>query len=348
MKKNYILFIVLFTLTTACHRQRLEQITPFARIKVKIDWSKSGINPALGVGQDYVHHVSFRFFPQDGGEPFEEYLETNVYEGEILVPMGKYTVMAMNESVQYDEKYWEDYLTFHEIDSYEDIYVRSLSYLKSTGRTKYSEAYTPPVDEFYVGSPNERFAKECHKLAIWTCDNLEVTPQMVEESNSQTKAGKEIPPYIIKMSQVHTDVKVKFKFKNIKSVYLVNVAATGFAKMKQLHAGKIRGEDPSTCFFRLQNRDLNPDNIHGTLDYTFRTLGRTAKDAKYTIELDVIFIDGTRHKPDVPLVFDISDEINNNEDAYIEIDIDDEIDLPVVTGDLEVEEWEDNENITLT
>ena len=96
--KKYILVLLALIVVVACKRQELGgSCYVSVRLYVDVNWDNSGISPTK-IAVDDVHRVSLRFFPKDGSEPFERYLETNVYGGYIEVPIGDYSIMAMNES----------------------------------------------------------------------------------------------------------------------------------------------------------------------------------------------------------------------------------------------------------
>ncbi|MFR9557092.1 MAG: hypothetical protein SNJ35_05910 [Rikenellaceae bacterium] len=78
--------IIIFVMI-ACERNSIpcSTLSPqSALIPVAVDWSESGLYVAESRNdEDEVHRLSLRFFPDDGGEPFERYLESNLNSANI-------------------------------------------------------------------------------------------------------------------------------------------------------------------------------------------------------------------------------------------------------------------------
>ncbi len=302
-----------------------------ALITVIVDWDNSGIAPAKGQGQDKVHSVSLRFFPKDGSEPFQRYLEDNVYNGEIEVPVGEYSVIAMNESVT--DAYWHDYYLFHDIDSYDKISA------SVADNNPASYDYYKPVD-------GEQFMKEAHKLASWSLDDFSVTADMVTGSRiAKTKAEKDKFTLKADMRRLTSDIRVSVDIVNLASSKLIQGAVRGFAQKMYLASAKSE-VSPATQFFTLNERKLNAGSeTDGTAWVNFRSFGKQPNglQAEYSVMLDVILVNGTRYDPATPLDWDFTKDVNQQKDIYINL----KITLPKIDEDIDSEDWEDDENIII-
>ena len=164
-------FFVATMVITTCERRPLEndELPPTAKLAVKIDWSKSGIEPYAKDGKG-VHRVSFRFFPHDSRLPiFERYLEGNVTEGEIEVSIGKYSVIVFNESLD-DLNYWDGAITFTDVNSFADFAANAVPYPAAQRALEFP---------FYKPLQGEQFIVEPLPLASWSIEHFEVTENMI-------------------------------------------------------------------------------------------------------------------------------------------------------------------------
>ena len=332
-------------LFTACERRPLEDdFAEMALIPVKIDWSKSGIDVTSPDGNGLVHRVSLRFFPTDGSPAFDRYLETNVIEGVIEVPIGKYNVVVFNESV--NDVYWEDAIYFTDVNNYNSFAANIVT-------------DSPANYPLYTPIPGETLIVEPYKLASWNLDNFEVTREMVTYSRSRNRSnmtlrdvgGEELTKVV--MRPLTYNVTVAARVENLCSAQQIQTAMRGFSSKVYMASARTE-QTPVTHIFNLNGRvwDDPANPIHGTTRKTFLSFGRLPQAAQYWVNLDILFVTGEFFVPPRPLLFNVSEQVGESEvsvgiDVNINIDIDIAIDiqLPYVEGGIHVGEWDDEEVI---
>ncbi len=264
----YILLGLIIIFTSSCAYQPILErdiVYTSAYIPVKINWNNSGFNILEnGVSKqsgESVHRATFRFFPKDGSEPFERYLEGNVYDGEIEVPIGEYSVIVMNES--HTDVYWEGSVTsgyesivFENVDSYENF----SAYVKTHTNNPAGYYLTEYVNDNYL------FMQPPLRLATWSIDNFVVTQDMVDyshqllatrrtkgetediETKTLMKSVDEDMFYAltrdsigddngVDMRSLTRDVTVVLKVKNLTSVGGVKGAVDGFVNKVNMRTG---------------------------------------------------------------------------------------------------------------
>ena len=94
--RKIILLAALFavSLFTACERRSIEDgFEDTALIPVRIDWSLSGVSV------EEMHRASVWLFPLDGSVPLQYRLESDLTYREIAVPVGAYSALVFNETV---------------------------------------------------------------------------------------------------------------------------------------------------------------------------------------------------------------------------------------------------------
>ena len=334
MKRAMIISILVAAVTapifTACERRPLEDdFGVTALIPVKIDWSRSNIPVTEARGNGLVHRVSLRFFPKEGSPVFDRYLELNVIEGEIEVPVGEYSVVVFNESV-YDI-YWEDAITFSDVDSYDDFAAT----IVADNAANYP-FYHPLRDEELIVSP--------FLLASWSLDDFTVTEEMVANSRSSTRRasradGQENALTKIVMRALTYNVNVTAHAENLSSAQLLQGAMRGFARTVYMASAET-AQTPATHIFKLNSRVWDTGSSrHGTVSKSFLSFGRLPQDEKYEINVDAVFIDGTIHEEQ--LLWDVTDQVVAHPADAIDIDIDLDIQLPLITEGILVGDWDD-------
>ncbi len=333
MKKALVLLMLASAtvlLLTGCQRRPLEDdfgIT--ALIPVKIDWSQSNIPVTEARGNGEVHRVSLRFFPTDGSPAFDRYLEVSVIEGEIEVPIGEYSVVVFNESI-YDI-YWDGTVTFSDVNSYEDFAAT----IELDNEEKYP-FYHKPVGEELILEP--------FKMASWSIDYFEVTKDMVSRSRSRTKSSSraddpETALTKIVMRPLTHNVNVIAHVKNLSSAQLIQGAMRGMAR-KIYMASANTAYMPATHVFKLNSRVWDAGSkTDGTVSKRFLSFGRLPGDEEYVINIDAVFIDGTVH--DEELIYDVTDQVKSSPDGTIDIDIDIDMQFPLITEGIYVGDWDD-------
>ena len=330
MTLSMLAAVVAIPLFTACERRPLEDdFGVTALIPVKIDWSRSNIPVTDAGGNGYVHRVSLRFFPKDGSAAFDRYLELNVIEGKIEVPIGAYSVVVFNESV-YDV-YWEDAIRFSDVDSYADFAATIVH-----GQAANYPFYRPLVGEELIVEP--------FRLASWSLDDFTITKETVTRTRSATRAasGADDPENAltrIVMRALTHNVNVTAHVENLSSAQLLQGAMRGFAQTVYMASGET-AQTPATHIFKLNSRVWDAGSqAHGTVSRSFLSFGRLPQNEQYWVDVDAVFIDGAFH--DEQLLWNVTDQVTAHPAGAIDIYIDLTLQLPLITEGIFVGDWED-------
>ncbi len=332
MKRLAVIFILM---SVSCSRRPLvgevcvDNLST-AVIPVAVDWSISGITPAEGVNdEDYVHRVSLRFFPVDGSEPFDRYLESNIYEGEIEVPIGEYSVVVFNESI-YDT-FWSDVYRFENVDDFDNFIAVLIE------------------DEL-----SAEYSTEAYKLASWSVEHFEVTQSMVNTtrlaqsytrlSSEETRMLTTLEDIILQPLTCYINVSANIQY--LSSAQYVACEVTGFADRVYMASGESHSTQ-TLHKVELVDREYSDDeNKHGTISESRLVLSKSTDDAaEYKLLFEIYLTDGTQHSPDEPLEFDVSHQVTRY--ATDDYDLSADLELPEVTSGIDVEGWSDEEVVTL-
>ena len=337
--------MILLSIVT-CERRPLEDedLPPAALIPVKIDWSKSGFNFTTKDGGNMVHRVSLRFYPKDSNRPvFDVYLEGDVTEGKINIPVGRYSVIVFNESVD-DRGYWEGRINFTDANSYHDFAANAVPY-NSNARDQLFPFYKPQVGEKLINEPLH--------LASWSIEHFEVTEKMVlvsyDEKPKSYISEEDYEMFTsltrIVMRPLTRPVNVTARVENLISSHISYLAMNGFAGKVYMASGETT-QSPTTYLFTLGQKKYEANNKNGTASATFYSFGRTPASGtikeSYTIGADILLRTGELYQPTPPLRFDVTGQVIPNYDSKVEIDIEISYALPFVEGGIEVEDWEDD------
>lgn len=339
--KNKILSLALIAgfaalLAAGCERRPLEdEYAESALIPVRIDWTKSGIPVTDPTGSGLVHRVSLRFFPKDGSAAFDRFMETNVIEGSVEVPVGEYSVVVFNESVH--DAWWEDAVVFSGMDSYDDFAATIVTD---------SEANYP----FYAPLAEETLIVEPYRLASWSLDEFNVTDEMVKQTR-YTGGGTYAGPTDeqvnaltrITMRRLTYNVTVKAEVQNLCSAQLIQSAVRGFAR-KVYMASAQTTQEPGTHVLKLNNRQwTDAAQRDGTVTKSFLSFGRLPGESQYAVNLDVVFVTGEVYEPTQSMLYDVTDQVLDSPQINIDINIDLRLQLPYVEGGIHVGDWDDEE-----
>ncbi|MDR2935761.1 MAG: DUF5119 domain-containing protein [Rikenellaceae bacterium] len=344
----------------SCERRPLEEddIMTTALIPVRVDWSRSNIpvTEADLTGGSHVHRVSLRFYPEDGSPVFERHLEGNIFEGQVELPVGRYRVIAMNESVD-DVSYWEDAITFSDADDY-DRFVATINPLPAAERAERFPFYRPAAGENVVVEPL--------RLASWSLDDFEVTEEMVAVSRGYRAAASDSTEEMlgaltrVAMRNLTYNVNVTAHVKNLVSAQAMHTAVSGLAGKVYLASARTE-RHPSTHLFLLNGRTWDTNNTDGTTRKSFLSFGRLPQDAaaeSYRIALDVLLVTGELYTASGPMLFDVTKQVRASSGTDINLYIPEEsespdkpgfsdkpgsIDLPYVEGGINVGDWDDEE-----
>ena len=326
----------------ACVRRPLEdlELPPAALIPVKIDWSRSGFKFSSRSGPS-VHRVSLRFFPKDGFLPvFDVYLERNLMEGEIRVPIGRYSVIVFNETLE-DEGFWEGRVHFTDVDSFHDFAANAVPYNRNTLTEQFP---------FYKPQPGEMLIAEPLHLASWSIEHFEVTEKMVPVSFGEQPesflSDEEYEMFLslkkVVMLPLTRPVNVTARIGNIVSSHINYLAMQGFTGKVFMSSGQTTQRN-TTFLFRLGRRHYEANGKDGSAGASFYCFGRTeAYPESYTIAADVVFVTGELFKPSPPLLFDLTGQVITNYHDRFAIDLAIEYDLPYMEGGIAVDNWDDD------
>ena len=336
------LFLLTLVITT-CERRPLEydELPAAAKFEVKIDWSKSGINPYAGDGKG-VHRVSFRFFSKDKKTYlFERYLEDSKTEGEILVPLGSFSVIVYNESVDDQRTWWDGAITFTDINNYDNFAANAVSY-DAAQRTK--------LFPFYKPISGEQFIEEPLQLASWSIENFVVTDNMIlvmqgakpsytlsEEETEMIDAFKNVV-----MRALTRQVNITARVENMVSAQTTYMAMRGFTNKVYMASGRTVNS-PRTYLFILTGRKFDTGGKNGTMNGSFWSFGRVpvSSGESYQLAADVLFGTGELHKPPAPLLFDVTGQVIPDYNKKVPIDLSIQYSLPYVEGGITVDDWVD-------
>lgn len=330
MKQLYKLMLsaIFLTTTTACERRSLyDDCLGDVSIPVKIDWSISGITPNSGSEVDFVHRVSIRFFPKDGSPAFDRYLEGDVFEGEIHVPKGTYSVVVYNEAV--DDIYWSDAIRFDDVNDY-NLFSANIIEI------------SPLPYDFYTPQPGETFAAEPLKLASWSLDHFEVAlyKKNCNECNDEINTALTK----VKLRRLVIPVHVVAEVTNLKSAMRMEAALTGMASKVYMASGES-ATSPTTHLFAFRSPVWNDaTEIDGWVERNLLSFGRLSQPSVYSLNMGVIFVTGERYIPDIPLRYDVTNQvISSQQSENIEIRV--KLLLPVVDDGINIGGWDDEDHI---
>ncbi len=359
MRTILILWAVM--LLSSCHYQPIlerDYKHETALIPVKINWSRSGFDiDASGKSKQSnssVHRATVRFFPKDGSESFERYLEGNVFEGEIEVPIGSYSIIIMNES--HTDPYWNgsssggyESIVFENVDSYENF---------SASVKLHDNNPTGYFFEEYVAS-NYKFMFRPLQLASWNIDHFEVTEELVEYTRAlqASKYGKgksdsgedidEMPQFSrafdekmyyaltrddendtdgVDMRKLTRDVEITLRVKNLTSISKITGAIDGFVNKVSMRTGdgfkEPAGQNMLQYFtFNGRKNWYSPDNRPMGEDWRPNSSGDNIYEG-YTGETSVSFLSFGRNIP-------FETKGGNTQGTYML-----DLDFVYITGDL--------------
>ena len=316
-------------------------------IPVDINWLQSGINTSNLPRTDEIHRVSLRFFPADGSTAFDRYLEGNVIEGEIAVPVGRYSVVAFNESI-YDLDWWQG-VTFTDVDSYGGFAAN----VDPDAAANY-RFYTPVAGQQLVAEPQP--------LASWSLGDFEVTEQMAYAQHGSGSLSPREQTMLdalthIVMRRLTFTVNIVADVQNLGSAQDVYATAGGFARRIYMASGEV---EPSPCahICQLGARQYDgPDMRDGTARRSFLSFGRllapgsAAQDSgapgsaaeSYSLGLTIYTVDGALYAPPSPLQWDVTDQVTAGPGPDINIYV--RFSLPYVEGEVKVTDWDDEDII---
>lgn len=343
--RRLAIFVALAALTS-CTRRDLSDVAcgsqssgEVADIQVTIDWSQSGFetDEQSKSGDMDIHRVSLRFFPTDGSTPFDRYLEGDVQSGVINVPIGEYSVVIFNESI-YDP-YWSDAIVFEDVDSYELFAAEIVD--------QDAELY-----DFYSPADDERLSVEVLQLSSCSIDSFVVTEAMCTSSQEQWSdediaTAQQLNPATPRRLTCSTTIEVDTE--NLASAYYVYASLTGLAHRVFMASGETDNATTTHVGELTQRSWHDEEQQHGVIYQSRLTFSTPATTSTHTLTLDVILTNGSRHSPVEEMAYDVSDQILKVATRYADDDLGASVSLslPEVSGDVEVEDWDDDNIITI-
>ena len=324
-----MMLMAMFTFINCTRRTLEDDIFETALIPVRIDWSVSGVNV------EEMHRATLMLFPINGGLPIEYRLEGNLTERQIAVPVGTYSVIAFNETI--DEDDWKT-ISFTNKDSYE----------------KFAAVALPEETRgFYTRSESLPLVANPEVLAAWSLDKFEVTRDMITQTRTNSENGTSTENQIndltsIKPSPRFERVIVKVFVKNLSSSIQATGTIDGMASGVYMASGNILSESVVHAFV-LNGRVYDDNGNDGTTTRTFNIFGRDASK-KNKLNIDFLLADGTLHPRQE---FDVSKLIYTDAEqiivthfislGYNNMDGDHEIELPDsdLNAGVTVEDWDE-------
>jgi hypothetical protein len=259
-----------------------DELNYTALIPVRIDWSASGLS------MSEMHRASVWFFPKNNSAPLEYRLEGNLTYREIEVPVGVYSVLVFNETV--DAGDWNT-ITFTGTRRYDTFAAMSVP---------------DAVRGFYTRSEALPLIKSPEPLAAWSLDHFEVTLEMVRLTHTVIRK-QETPgtrnPLEIEVPEL-TEIKPLPRFErmtitarvaNLVSSMQVTGTIDGMAGGVYLVSGE-KIPAVSAHAFILNGRLYDDNKKDGTTTRTFNTFGCLSSSVvRNTLDLDFMLTDGTFH-----------------------------------------------------
>jgi hypothetical protein len=326
--------LVATVLLTGCKYRPLEdELHSTALIPVGIDWSESGVDEST------MHRASVLLFPDDGGETLEYYLENDLTYTEIEVPIGTYSVLIFNETM--DDSDWSS-LKFTGTDHYETIAVEGI---EETSRG------------FYTRSDELPLIKNPEPIAAWGMEGLTVTLDMITRTRSATRTRAALEDVAadllgVKPQPRFEKITITARATNLASSMQVTGLLHGMASGVYLASG-LRMTVSSSHALLLNGRVYDEENPKdGTTTTTIDIFGKLPiASARYYLDLDFLLNDGTLHPRES---FDVTDMIIPEQETVVpteRVDVgesatapDHEIVLPsmdVGSGGITVGDWND-------
>lgn len=297
-----------------------------ALIPVMVDWSGSQL--WLDDGSLDVHRLSLRFFASDGSL-FERYLEGELSQGSIYVPVGVYQVLAINESIA--DSYYSGFVTFTDIKDFNAISAELLS------------------------DASSGVATEPKRLAVWSLSHFEVTPNMtstLELTDYETEQMDALTNVV--MEPRTRRLRVELQSENLGSVLSISGNVSGLPMRVNLVTGESEGE---SVVHAVSLTDFNYDQTktRAEADADGVASGEQAcfthdddSTDGYSVDFKVYLNDGSEHVDDDELSgVDVSSQVTDSTDE-LGYTLTHSYTFPVVEQNVvNVDDWIDGGSIVL-
>jgi hypothetical protein len=329
--------LVATVLLTDCKYRPLEdELHSTALIPVSIDWSESGVDEST------MHRASVLLFPEGGGEALEYRLEDDLTYKEIEVPIGTYSVLIFNETM--DASDW--------------------STIKFTGTDHYATFAAESLEEtsrgFYTRSEELPLIKNPEPIAAWGMEGFTVTLDMITRTraitrtSTRTRALEEVVTDLVgvKPQPRYETMTITARVENLSSSMQVTGILDGMSSGVYMASGEKMTATGAHAFI-LNGRVYDENEKDGTTTKTFDIFGRQPATAHVDLYIDFLLTDGTLHPRES---FDVSNMIERDTETIpvsnsVLVGFDDrdpdggdhEINLPDmdVAAGISVGDWED-------
>ncbi|MDR0295597.1 MAG: DUF5119 domain-containing protein [Prevotellaceae bacterium] len=277
-----ILLIASVLAIDACTRRTLEEeYLETALIPVCIDWSISGAS------LERMHRASVWLFPLNGNAPLEFRLERDLTYQEISVPIGTYSVLVFNETVEAND--W-DAIVFSGTNRYETFAAMGIS---------------DAVRGFYTRSEDLPLLKNPDPLAAWSLNRFEVTLEMLNRTREIVRSYSpsyrdmlisEVPDLtIVKPLPRFERIQITAYVTNLYSSMQVTGTIDGMAAGVYMVSGEMVPASAAHAFI-LNARVYDNNEKDGTTTRTFNIFGRLhGLTTQHLMNLDFLLVDGTLH-----------------------------------------------------
>jgi hypothetical protein len=272
-----LVLITVAQLFTACKRRPLEMGDHFtALIPVNIDWSRSGVSTSD------MHRATVMLFPEEGGMPLEYLLEGNLISRTIEVPVGVYSVLVFNETL--NDTDWQG-ISFINTDDFHNFSAVGRAV---TSRGPYTRATGLPLTE----NPES--------LAAWSLDRFEVTEDILARSRMTSRAALEREvdalTHVVPTPRIE-QMRITANVRHLSSSMQATGTISGLASGVKMASGEKIAEQTAAHAFVLNNRkyDNDPDGRHGTTERTFNIFGHPQELTLKPMDIDFLLNDGTAH-----------------------------------------------------
>jgi hypothetical protein len=282
-----------------------------------------------------MHRASVWLFSHDGKTPLEYRLETDLTYRTIAVPVGVYSVLVFNETIEAGD--WNA-ISFTGTDNYETFAAVAIP-------ESVLGFYTRSEDLPLIGNPDA--------IAAWSLNRFEVTPEMVARTRSLSQnrpaLEKEVPDLTV--------VKPLPRFERvIITAYVTNLARSmqvtgtidGMTSGVYMVSGEKISESAAHAFI-LNGRVYDANGNDGTTTRTFNIFGRL-QSAKHSMNIDFLLTNGSLHPREE---FDVTDLMVTKTDdivvthiinvGYSNLDGDHIIELPEadMSAGIVVDDWDE-------
>lgn len=124
----------------------------------------------------------------------------------------------------------------------------------------------------------------------------------------------------------------------------MEAALTGMASKVYMVSGES-ATSPTTHLFAFRSPVWNDaTETDGWVERNLLSFGRLSQPSAYSLNMGVIFVTGERYTPDIPLRYDVTNQvISSQQSDNIEIRV--KLLLPVVDDGINVGEWDDEDHI---